>query len=231
MMYLDLSELDTVFNKHWLWSTKRFSLAWFRREDHFGDLSQPLDESVRDYVESQTGARPKGPVRMLTNLRYFGFVFNPVSFFYCFDQTGKRVEAIIAEVNNTPWGERHLYLLNFNSQKSLHEQQLQIEKDFHVSPFMEMDYQYQWQVTQPSQRMAVNIKNLRNEKKHFDVTMVLSRREINSRNLSRILIRHPWMTGKIVAAIYFEALRLWWKKIPFVPHPKKTETDLQAKAS
>ncbi len=112
MMYLDLSELDTVFRHRWLWSTRRSALARFRRENHLGDATVPLDQAVRDLVEGETGSRPQGPVRLLTNLSYFGYCFNPVSFYYCFDAADQQLETIVAEVNNTPWGERFCYVLS-----------------------------------------------------------------------------------------------------------------------
>ena len=111
LMYLDLDDLDDVFQGRWLWSTQRPALARFRREDHVGDPSVPLDEAVRDLVAARTGHRPAGPVRLLTHLRYFGYVMNPVSFYYCFAADGAGLEAIVAEVNNTPWGEQHCYVL------------------------------------------------------------------------------------------------------------------------
>ncbi|MEI2421818.1 DUF1365 family protein, partial [Arthrospira platensis SPKY2] len=106
MVCLDLAELDTVFRGRWLWSTQRPALAWLRREDHLGDPAHSLDESVRRLVAERTGRRPAGPIRLLAHLRYFGHCFNPVSFYYCYDAAGERVETIVAEVNNTPWGER-----------------------------------------------------------------------------------------------------------------------------
>ena len=111
LVYLDLSELDEVFRGRWLWSTRRPTIAWFRRADHFGDPSQSLDESVRSLVQQRTGVWPTGPVRLLTHLRYFGYVMNPVSFFYCFKADGTELQNVVAEVHNTPWNERHCYVL------------------------------------------------------------------------------------------------------------------------
>jgi DUF1365 family protein len=110
MMYLDLDELPTLFQKRWLWSVSRPALARFHRDDHIGDPAESLSESVRKLVEAETGKRPEGPIRLLTNLAYFGYCFNPVSFYYCFSEDGETVETIVAEVNNTPWGERDTYV-------------------------------------------------------------------------------------------------------------------------
>ena len=111
MMYLDLDELDVVFDGRWFWSTRRAAPARFRREHHLGDPERPLADCVRDLVTAESGQRPAGPIRLLTHLQYFGYCFNPVSFYYCFDEEDRRVETIVAEVNNTPWGERHCYVL------------------------------------------------------------------------------------------------------------------------
>ena len=147
MLYLDLAELDAVFARRWLWSTRRPALAWLRRADHLGD---PRAAARRRGARSRRGrapaARPAGPIRMLTHLRYFGHCFNPVSFYYCFDAAGARVESIVAEVNNTPWGERHCYVLPTPQQLDAgkHRALSQFDKAFHVSPFMPMELAYDW---------------------------------------------------------------------------------------
>ena len=91
MVYLDLSELDEVFRGRLLWSTERPAVAWFRRADYLGDPERPLHEEVLDVVAASGQPRPSGPVRMLTHLRYLGYVQNPVTFYYCFDATGDTV--------------------------------------------------------------------------------------------------------------------------------------------
>ena len=106
--YLDLAELPEIFDPYLLWSARRPAVAWFRREDHLGDPEVPLDISVRDEVQRQTGTRPCGAIRLLTNLRYFGYVMNPVSYYYCFDPVTDRLQTVLAEVHNTPWGERQV---------------------------------------------------------------------------------------------------------------------------
>jgi uncharacterized protein len=111
MVYLDLTELDRVFRGRWLWSTRRPALARLRRADCLGAAALPLDQAVRDCVERETGIRPSGPIRMLAHLRYFGFCFNPATFYYCFDAAGARLETVVVEITNTPWNERHAYVL------------------------------------------------------------------------------------------------------------------------
>ena len=224
-LYLDLAELDEVFLGRWFWSTRRFALARFRREDHLGDPSIPLDAAVRDLVETETGRRPVGPIGLLTHPRYFGYVMNPVSFYYCFSADGSQVETIVAEVHNTPWNEEHCYVLDESKDLGTGPiKRFEHPKDFHVSPFLEMDYIYRWRISEPRERLAVHIDNLREGTKWFDVTFLLKRRPITGFQLARVLLRHPWMTGKVAAAIYWQALRLWLKKVPFHPHPKHRET-------
>lgn len=219
MMYLDLAELPGLFDGRWLWSARRPALAWFRRADHWGDPDQPLDESIRDLVAAESGERPIGPIRLLTHLRYFGYSQNPASFYYCFDAEGREVIAIVAEVTNTPWGETHPYVLS-RRQSVAKGLRFRFAKQFHVSPFMEMDLDYDWRFETPGEKLGIHMENLRGGETFFDSTLTLQRREIDGANLARVLFKHPFITAKVVTGIYCQALRLWWKKVPFHPHPK-----------
>ncbi len=225
LLYLDLAELPTVFRGRWLWSADRVNLAYFRRRDHLGDPRVPLDQAVRDLVADKTGARPGGPIRLLTHLRYFGYCFNPASFYYCYDESGERVDVIVVQIHNTPWGEEHCYVLDEaqNEHPSPGFKRFQFAKAFHVSPFMPMDIWYDWRFKDPGETLSAHFTNYREGKKIFDATLTLTRRELNPRNLTRVLLSYPPMTLKVIAMIYWQALRLWLKGAKFYRHPRKRE--------
>ncbi len=216
MMYLDLDELDDVFERRWLWSTRRPALAWFRRADYLGDASVPLVDAVRDEAERLTGRRPTGPVRMLTHLRYFGYVQNPVTFYYCFAPGDDRVETVLAEITNTPWRERHTYAIP-DPVDGTHR----FDKAFHVSPFMDMDHEYAWRFDEPGETLRVHMVNHADGRRIFEAGLSLRRREISAGALAAALAGYPFMTARVVTAIYWQAFRLWLKRTPFFVHPAK----------
>ena len=133
----------------------RIVVLWaeFRRADHLGSSDQSLKKSVYELVKEKVGISLNGPVRLLTNLRYLGYVMNPVSFYFCFDATGSQVIAVVAEVHNTPWGEQHCYVLRWPNQTT-EKAQLSTEKCFHVSPFFPMDMTYKWSLSKPDENLS-----------------------------------------------------------------------------
>lgn len=222
-MFLDLDELDHVFDGHPFWSVERANLAVFRRSDHWGDPRVPLDRAVRDLVRAKTGERPAGPVRVLTHLRYFGYCFNPVSFYYCYGRDGRTVEAVVAEVRNTPWLQTHCYVLGRADSEHPDPEwrRHRLDKAFHVSPFMGMGIRYDWRFRMPGERINVYMINQAGGLQVFDARLSLERREISPATLSEVLVAYPWMTAKVTLMIYRQAFRLWRKGAPFYVHPDK----------
>lgn len=238
MVFLVLDGAKAGSSPHRLISSRRWSWIGFRREDHLGDPGQPLDESVRDLVESETGRRPQGPIGLLTQLRYIGFYFSPLNLYYCFDRTGN-IEAVVAEVNNTPWGEQCAYVLwdgNRVDERSK-ERETAIgfrashrhPKSMHVSPFMPMEMDYLWHLQRAGDRLAARIVNLQRDQPRFTAAIALRRRQLTQRELHRALFRYPLMTFKIFGAIYWQALRLWWKRCPTYQHPAKKNGEPQTR--
>jgi len=219
LAYLDLEEIDEVCSRSTLWSSTQPAPAWMRRADYLGDAERPLRESVLDQVEHELGRRPVGPIRLLTNVRYFGYVFNPVSFYYCFDQSGTTLDAIIAEITNTPWGERHAYVLDATTATAT-RWRFVFDKEFHVSPFMPMALKYDWRFSLPGTRLLVHMALSDSGSEIFDATMVLRRRQITGKSLRWLLLRHPLMTARTTLAIHWQALVLKLKGAPFHSHPK-----------
>lgn len=225
MLYLDLAEIDQVFTGRWLWSNGHRNLAEFRRSDYLGEATMPLDEAVRMRVAEAIGRVPEGPIRLLTHLRYFGHSFNPVSFYYCFEADGTTLDVVVAEITNTPWKERHAYVLPVATAEHRGAAfSWQFAKTFHVSPFIGMDRDYAWRLSTPQQRLLIHMNVLdraAGAPREFDATLTLERQPVSAMNLARVLLRFPLMTTQIVGAIHWHALRLWLKRNPVHDHPDK----------
>ena len=225
MLYLDLDELERCFAGRWLWSTRGRNVAEFRRGDYLGDPRVPLADAVRECVRRETGMTPPGPIRLLTHLRYFGHCFNPVSFYYCYAADGITLETIVAEITNTPWKERHRYVLPIASARRRRDAYTwSFPKAFHVSPFLPMTRNYDWRLTTPGAELRVHMDVLAGASREMDATVVLQRRTFNRANLARVLLRFPAMTLRVVLAIHWQALRLWLRRNPVYDHPKPRES-------
>jgi DUF1365 family protein len=222
MVCLELNELPMLVGRRGVIANRRFASRSFLRGDHLYDHSRPLGDEAREIVRRETGRSPEGPIRLLTQLRYFGVYFSPLNLFYIYGERKERLEYIVAEVNNTPWNERHCYVLwDGNRSGDSTEFRFSHPKEFHVSPFMGMDMEYRWRLTEPGARLTVHLTNLQNSQQLFDAAMTLQRRDLTERNLRKMTLRYPLMTTQISMAIYYQAFRLWWKKCPFYTHPRK----------
>ena len=217
LAYVDLDELPELLRG-------RLIARWpgplrFRRRDYLGDPAVPLRDAVADTVQAKTGVRPHGPIRVLTHLRSFGHCFNPVSFYYCLDASGENFEAVLAEVTNTPWGERHSYVLGAEP----HTPGVLtggLDKALHVSPFMGMDHRYAWRLHPPAQTLSVHIESHRAGSLAFDATLALRRHELTRASAARLAVRYPLATVRVLALIYAHAVRLRLRGISVHPHPR-----------
>jgi hypothetical protein len=229
LAYIDLDELPHLLGGRLL--RRRPGLVRFRRRDYLGDPSTPLSDAVREAVQEHTGSRPDGPIRLLTHLRTCGHCFNPVSFYYCFDASGEHVRCVLAEVTNTPWGERHAYVLEPDTAGTsapragahLSTEVLSggdLPKALHVSPFMGMDHSYEWHLTPPAQTLSLHIASHRGGELAFDATLALRRRELTRASLAGVTARYPLATLRVLALIYAHGLALKLKGVPLHPHPR-----------
>lgn len=228
MVYLDLDELPGFFARHWYTSIDRLNIVSFWRKHHLGSAQSDLATAVRELVYTQTGQRPRGPIRLLTHLSYFGYRFNPVSFYYCFDESGEQLDYIVSEVNNTPWGEQYCYVHKVTNRNSA-ANRFEFKKAFHVSPFMPMAIDYDWRFRHPGEKLNIHMINKQAGNVIFDATLQLRQQPLTSAALALNLLRFPFITVKVIAAIYYQALRLWLKRIPFHTHPVNKEAPVPVK--
>jgi uncharacterized protein len=211
LAYLDLEELPGLLGGRLIKPGP--GLVRFRRRDYLGDPKAGLDGAVRELVERHTGRRPQGPVRLLAQLRSFGHCFNPVSFYYCFDDTGERIEALVAEVTNTPWKERHAYVIPGGAGR--------VPKALHVSPFLGMDQTYTCRSTVPGPGLSVRIANTRRGARVFEAALSLRRRELTTASMRRVTARYPLATLRVLGLIYMHAVGLRLAGVGTFPHPAR----------
>ena len=221
MVYLDLAELPALYKSVRLLSSRKWACLSFLEGDHLTHQKDRLLASVHELVKKRTGNAPRGPIRLLTQLRYCGYYFSPLNLYYCFDPQGHRVETIVAEVNNTPWKEQHCYVLWDENRTSVARRlRFSHAKAFHVSPFMDMTSEYHWRISAPTSSLSVQLSATANSDHFFDAKLTARRRPFTSFQLARAMARYPIMTGQITGAIYYQALRIWMKRCPFFPHPR-----------
>lgn len=224
MLSLDLDQLDRAFEGRWLWSVERPNVASFRRADFLGDARVPLAQAVRERVRAATGDTPAGPIRLLAHLRYYGHCFNPVAFYYCYEADGTTLHSIVAEVTNTPWRERHAYVLPMaTAEHHAAARVWNFDKVLHVSPFLPMQRQYRWRFTEPGASLQVHMEVLDGARPEFDATLAMQRRALDGAGLAACLARFPLMTLRVVGAIHWQAFLIWLRRNPVYDHPSKSQ--------
>lgn len=216
LVYLDLAEIDALVASSGPLPQKWWKPLRYSRRDYLGNKDVPLDRAVRDEVQRLCSVRPNGAIRMLTSLRTFGYVFNPVTFYYCFRDDGG-LFGVLAEITNTPWGERHCYFTEARGDGA----QAVMAKRFHVSPFQPMEQTYEWRFSTPQATLAVEMHNRERGEIVFDAELHMQRVELTAATLRRTWLRYPWTTLKVILAIHVNALKLWWKGARFHSHPRK----------
>jgi DUF1365 family protein len=226
MLYLDLDELELIARTFKFFGIERTGLISFWRRDYLPEMSQAsLKQAVIDKIKADSGTNFAGKVFVLTHPRWFGYVMNPLTLYYCFGANGA-LEHVLGEITNTPWGERHTYVMTPKDSQNL-KQTYVFSKGFHVSPFLPMDMQYSWTITKPTDRLSVHISNRVGDRLDFEAHMGLRSMPLTTWNLLKLWARDPWITAKVLVGIYWQAGVLYLlKKVRFYSHPRlKTVKD------
>jgi uncharacterized protein len=223
MLLLKVDEIPLVLNSFWQLGTRWLSWARFRRADYIGESDTSITDAVKSKIAEKMNTEAadiNGDVFMLVHLRYLGFYFSPLNLYYV--KSNGQFTHMLAEVSNTPWHEKHYYLIDLNNIQPH-------KKAFHVSPFNPMSQDYHWRIIPPNQgdkKCLVQIKahnQYKPDEKVFDATLSLNRVPLNQSELSRVLLRTPTQTISIATGIYWQALKLFLKRAPFYPHPSKNK--------
>ena len=217
MLYLDLDKIKEAFSDNFFWSYNKPNFASFYRSDFYGDKNKTIKKSIQTLLLKKINLNHKGKIFLLTTIRFFGYSFNPVSFYYCFDETEK-IQAIVTHITNTPWKEKYAYVHDCRNNSSM-SKTFKFEKNFHISPFMPMDINYNWVFTSPKDFLYISMDNLLKNKLIFNATLKMTKRAWSAYTLNKILFLSIPMSIKAIILIYFNALILFIKKVKFYPHP------------
>jgi DUF1365 family protein len=226
MLYLDLAEIEDprraarAFGGSRWFGAERLAPASFRRADFLGDPARPLSEAVRDLVEADQGVRPDGPIRLLANARTFGYQFNPIAVYYVFDRGGEQLTHVVADVTNMPWRESCAYVFAAGDDGAVDRT---AAKRMHVSPFLEMDYEYRLRTCAPGESLALSVTNSRDGAIEFAAGLKLRSRGAGARELRRTLIRFPAMAALVTARIFWQALKMRLSGFRWYPRAQTRE--------
>lgn len=213
MALLDIDRVAELMRVSHLTSYNRWNWASFDDRDHLGDPARPLRDRLAADAARHGIDLPDGRVFLLTHLRYLGYAFNPVSFYYCFD-AAERLRLVLAEVSNTFGGSHNYWLRPESASRTF---RASTAKSLYVSPFMPMALDYSFALTPPAGHLVAHMATVESGAVSFDATLSLERRPWSAREIRRALLRHPAMTASVVAGIHWQALALWWKGVPLVP--------------
>ena len=226
MALLDIDRIPELMAQSRWTSYNRFNWATFDERDHFGNPALALRERVEQDARAHGVSLPDGPIFLLTHLRYLGYCFNPISFYFCYDRSG-HLDAVLAEVNSTFGETRNYWLSRENREPSANALHYRCPKTMHVSPFMEMNLDYEFVLTEPGEKLVAHMNTIErgpaseSSTPFFDATLALEHEPWTARSVALALLRHPWMTAKVIAAIHWQALRLFLKRVPVYTHPAR----------
>ena len=233
MTYLDIDRIPEMMRVSRVASYNRWNWASYQERDHFGDPARTLRERMREDAAAHGITLPDGKIFLLTHLRYLGYVFNPISIYYCFNREG-RMQAALAEVNSTFGETANYWLTDRNQLPSTNSLRYRCQKTLHVSPFMPMELDYLFVLTPPGDKLVAHMNTISQGvggHSHLDATLTLNREPWSAPALRRALVRFPVMTAKVIGAIHWEALKLFVKRVPFIRHPAKRKDPKHAPTS
>lgn len=212
MFALDLDEIDRLSASLRLFSRNRFNLFSFRDTDHLRLGRPTVRENLLEYLRTKGITGPVGRILLITNVRMAGYVFNPVSFYYCYDTDGAPLCAV-PEVGNT-FGEQKPYLLTAEDRdaEGFHKR---VTKYFYVSPFIAMDAEFDFRLNMPGEQLHVTINDFKEGKKFFLSTVHGERKPLTDARLAWYLFRFPFITLQVITLIHWQALTLYIRKLPF----------------